>query len=53
VIKESPLRNVRQFAYFVDGDISHALGRREFEGGIQERFSNEERSFFSCKRFLL
>jgi hypothetical protein len=33
-MKESPLGNVRQFAHFVDGDISHALGRSEFEGGI-------------------
>src|SRR5580704_10797106 len=25
LVKESPLGNVRQFAHFVDGDISHAL----------------------------
>ncbi len=33
-MKESPLGNVRQCAYFVDRDISYALGRSEFEGGI-------------------
>src|ERR1035438_3189639 len=42
-VKESPLGNVRQFAHLVDGDISHALGRSEFEGGIQEGFFNEAR----------
>src|ERR1700722_17696791 len=35
-----PLGHVRQFAHLVDGDISHALGCSEFEGGIQEGFSN-------------
>jgi hypothetical protein len=33
-MKESPVGNVRQFAHFVDSDISYALGRSEFEGGV-------------------